>query len=490
VIDLSFEERYAAALLSHVTAGEEAVLHEAYELGREALKQGTGVLDLTMLHHRALAKVSTRLSSKAAHARMEQAAEFLAECLSPFEMTLRGYRDANERLIAEMAERQRAEEALRQAQRLQVVGQLAGGVAHDFNNLLTVVLGNLDVAFTAVSADEGMRKILGRAIAAAERGAKVTRQLLAFSRKQLLHPEVIEPSERLREAISMLERSLGDNIEIKADIRTDLWAVEIDPAQLELALLNLGLNARDAMTGGGVLRVSAFNQTVDDARLGITGDYVVIEIADTGAGIPAEVLPKVFEPYFTTKDVGAGSGLGLSQVHGFAHQSGGVVDIESTLGVGTTVRLFLRASHAVKTAAVERLQTSARQTATILLVEDEASVAELAASVLQSAGFEVKLADRAQIALDLLSEGTNVDLILSDIKMPEGISGIELAETIKSRFPHIPVLLTTGYADAAANAAAKGLKIIAKPYRKDELGRSVAAFLGMKPPENGVSSKS
>lgn len=493
-------QRYAKTLQTYLSApGGEAVLHEAYELGREALKSGLGVLDVATLHHGALAAILARSSKVSARTRIVKAADFLAETLSPFEMTLRGYQEtnlrltalnasleqanaatlaANERLIEEMTERQRAEEALRQNQRLQVVGQLAGGVAHDFNNLLTVVLGNLDIALMRAEDDEAMRNTLTRALGAAERGAKVTKQLLAFSRRQLLHPEIIEPSARLHDAISLLERSIGGNITIETDIHADLWAVEVDPIQLELALLNLGLNARDAMPTGGILRISASNRTFQDERPGIDGDYLVIEIVDNGSGIPPDVLPKVFEPYFTTKDVGAGSGLGLSQVHGFAHQSGGVVDIESMLGIGTTVRLYLRASHARGSATLRRESKLMDRAVTVLLVEDESNVAELAATVLRRCGFIVKLANRAQVALDLLGRGENVDLVLSDIKMPDGMSGIELAEEVQNRFPEIPVLLTTGYADAAGNATAKGLKIIPKPYRGDELGKSVAAFLG------------
>lgn len=480
----AFAKKYADALGRHLSESDETTLHEAYELGREALKDGIGVLDMAMLHHEALSAMTVRLSQKAARTRTVKAAEFLTECLSPYEMTLRGYQETNvrltavnEKLVEEMAERQRAEEALRQAQKLQVVGQLAGGVAHDFNNLLTVVLGNLDMALQRSAGDEAMTRLLTRTLYAAERGAKVTKQLLAFSRRQMLHPEIIEPSERLRDIASLLDRSLGMNITIALDVPDDLWAVEIDPSQLELALLNLGVNARDAMPKGGVLRVSASNRAVQDERLGIAGNYVVIEIADNGSGIAPEILPKVFEPFFTTKDVGAGSGLGLSQVYGFAHQSGGVVDIDSTVGIGTAVKLYLQASPAPKQSAAAAKARVNQRAVTVLVVEDESNVAELAASVLRECGFTVKLADRAQIALDLLRQGEDVDLIFSDIKMPDGMSGIELAEEVRNRYPQIPVLLTTGYADAAVNAAAKGLKIIAKPYRSDDLTRSIGGFL-------------
>jgi len=385
----------------------------------------------------------------------------------------------NEKLKAEIAERLRVEEALRQSQKLRAVGQLAGGVAHDFNNLLTVVLGNLDMALRE-AADMGTPNVkLGNAQRAAERGAKVTKQLLAFSRQQMLKPELIEPSERLRDFVSLLGQSLRGNIVIEADIPDDLWAVEIDPTQLDLALLNLGLNSRDAMPTGGTLRIAAVNQRLDDSRLGINGDYLVVEIADTGIGIQSDLLSKVFEPFFTTKDVGAGSGLGLSQVHGFAHQSGGTVDIESALGRGTVVRLYLRASPdaVVVTPAVARKVHQHFKTATVLIVEDDADVAQVAAALLEQCGFNVRLAYHAHAALDLLGRGEDIDLVFSDVIMPKGMDGIELAQQVRTRFPRIPVLLATGYSDAAIDAASKGLQILTKPYRTEELCQSVGGLL-------------
>jgi DNA-binding response OmpR family regulator len=382
----------------------------------------------------------------------------------------------NEELQREISERQRAEETLRQVHKLQVVGQLAGGVAHDFNNLLTVVLGNLDRALESAKADKEMTHVLTQALRAAERGAKVTKQLLAFSRKQLLHPELIESSARLNDTVALLTQSIGGKVTLEVDIPADLWAVEIDPSQLEFALLNLCVNARDAMPKGGTLRISASNRTIDENRNG-KADYLVIEVADSGTGIPADILPKVFEPYFTTKDVGAGSGLGLSQVHGFAHQSGGFVEIESELGRGTIVTLYLRAAHSPAAAAAPSARDNNDPATIVLVVEDESDVAELAAAVLRGCGFTVKLANRAQVALDFLRGGERVDLIFSDIKMPDGMDGIELAETVRTRFPGIPVLLTTGYADAANNAVSKGLKIIQKPFRQDELLRSIDSIL-------------
>ncbi len=472
-----FVQEYAAALARHLGDFGEPALHQAYELGRRALNDGFGVLDIAMLHHEALrASVAERPRDDA----VRKAGEFLAECLSPFEMSLRGYQEANQQLRAEIAERERLEEAFRQTQRLQAVGQLAGGIAHDFNNLLTVLLGNLDFAQRRARDDPALSDALTKVQRAAERGATVTSHLLAFSRRQMLSPEVIDPSDRLRELSMLLGRSLRGNIAIETDIPAGLWAVEIDPGQLELALINLGLNARDAMPQGGTLRVAVANRTVRDARLGLDGDYLVVAVSDNGSGIAADVLPRVFEPYFTTKDVGEGSGLGLSQVHGFAHQSGGAVAIESELGKGTTVSLYLPvARRPGETAAPEAAAKgrAAAKPAVVLVVEDDLAVAAVAAELLGQAGFDVKLAYRAHAALDLLLKGERVDLVFADIVMPDGISGIELAEEIKRRFPGIPVLLGTGYTVEAARAAASGLHIVKKPYRRDELRKSVDALL-------------
>jgi PAS domain S-box-containing protein len=365
-----------------------------------------------------------------------------------------------------------AGQALQQAQKLQALGRLAAGVAHHFNNLLTVVIGNLEEGMARESAaGRTSDPMLAVALRAALRGAGLTRQLLSFSRQQLLQPEIIEPSERLADTGLLFAASLRKDIIIETDVPEDLWPIAVDPAELELALLNLAMNARDAMPAGGVLRLTAANETIEDGRRGLAGPYLVIELRDNGTGIPPEILPRVFDPFFTTKDVGSGSGLGLSQVHGFAHQSGGTVDIDSTLGKGTTVRLYLPASPGARQAAraVEAPTHRRAGEGTILVVEDDADVAALAAESLRHRGFRVKLAHRAEAALDLLSEGEPVDLIFSDIVMPGQMNGLELAEAVRARFPTIPVLLTTGHSDAVRDAARRGLQIVAKPYRLAEI---------------------
>jgi signal transduction histidine kinase len=436
---------------------------------------------------RALDQRRERVERERAEEQLRQSREIASEALRQANATLerriaertQALTEANRKLMAEMAERQRVEGALRQAQKLEAIGRLGGGIAHNFNNLLTIVLGNLDMAEAYAAGDQALGRMLATIRGAAERGAKVTKYLLAFSRNQPLQPELIEPVARLRDLVAALRVLLRGNITIETDFPPGLWTLRIDPSELELALLNLALNARDAMPEGGALHLSAANRTVRDGQLGMAGDYLVITVADNGAGIPPEILPRVFDPFFTTKDVGAGSGLGLSQVHGFAHQSGGAVDIESTLGKGTTVRVYLPASHglAARATAAESTAHPYPAAGTVLVVEDDVEVAHLAVELLQGCGFGVRLAYRAQAALDLLFNGERVDLIFSDIVMPDGMSGIELAEAVKSHFPKIPVLLATGYSDAVIDAIAKGLQIITKPYRTRELCECITGLL-------------
>jgi signal transduction histidine kinase/CheY-like chemotaxis protein len=479
-----FARQYAAALESHLTDPGEAALHQAYELGRMALNENLGVLAITLLHHESLRALALGGDEPANAAK---AAQFLAECLSPFEMMLLGFREANarltalnDRLTAEIAERQRAEAALARAQKLQAIGHLAGGVAHHFNNLLTVMLGNLDGLSEAISANDAVAQRLAMVLRAAQRGAALTKQLLAFAGVQPLKPEVIDAAPQLRDVSMLLAGSLRGDITIATDIPADLWAIEIDPAELQLALLNIGLNARDAMPRGGTLQITAVNRTLHDDRLGLDGKYLVVAIADNGTGIAPEVLPRVFDPFFTTKDVGAGTGLGLSQVHGFAAQSGGAVDIESALGKGTTVRLYLPAALqavATVTSTMPPAHTHEHATGTVLVVEDDVEVATVAAELIERCGFKVKVAYRARSALDLLEAGEHVDAIFSDVVMPDGMSGIDLAKEVRKRFPEIPVLLTTGYSDAVAKAKASGWQILAKPYRPLELCDSLKTLI-------------
>jgi nitrogen-specific signal transduction histidine kinase/CheY-like chemotaxis protein len=390
---------------------------------------------------------------------------------------------AQRRLLVETAERERAEEALRQAQGLQTVGQLAGGVAHHFNNLLTVVMGNLHLARRRASEDPELERLLAQATAAAERGASVTKQLLAFSRRQAATPELLDTSARLAESMALLSGALGGAIAIESDISSDLPPIEIDPTELDLALLNVALNARDAMNGAGTLRVWVAARPVQSERLGLNGDFVVIEVADSGAGIAPEHLPQVFDPFFTTKGAG-GAGLGLSQVRSFAAQSGGAAEIENEPGVGVRVRLYLPYKPMpaqVDTAPSLRLEEDDPEEVkgTVLVVDDDVSVASLAAELLEDRGFRVRLAYRARVALDLLRTDFSVDLLFSDIVMPDGMDGIALAEEVRKLRPALPILMTTGYSEALSDgrAEANGLDVLPKPYKAAELLQGVATLM-------------
>lgn len=495
-----FDLLYASALEAHLVQSGEPALHQAYELGRQALAEGLGVLDLTLLHHDVLARLLLDAGEFSDEARLALAAEFLAECLSPFEMTLRGYREANARLgeanaelrkaheareathvrlLTEIEERRKAEAALLNAQKLQAVGLLAGGVAHHFNNLLTVVLGNIELARRHAEGDPRLASWLHSARRGAERGADITRQLLSFSRQQMLQPRPVDLGAWLADLKPLLASALRGDIDVEAAAAAPAPQVMVDPGQLELAILNLALNARDAMPDGGVLRIAAWQDPGVGAAPTLSGEFVTIEVSDTGQGVPPEVLPRVFEPFFTTKNGGPGSGLGLSQVHGFAHQSGGAVEMESQPGRGTIVRLYLPAVPAdvqPVRAPAPTLQPATRH-GSLLVVEDDVELARLAAELLESFGYGVKVAYRAKSALDLLRRGEPVDLLFSDVVLPGGMNGFELARAVRRERPALPVLLTSGYSDAFEAMQGEGLAFIVKPYRSEDLRLRIGDLL-------------
>jgi signal transduction histidine kinase len=486
-----FAANYDMMLRRPGVEGDEVWLNDANLIGRRALNEDYSVLDIVRVHHDALMSrgEDPRRQTDAEQLHLRNASAFLGECLASFEMALRGVRASNARLVtlnaeleqvnvrlrAETVERERLEETLRQAFKLQAVGRLAGGVAHHFNNLLTVILGNLDIVQRRDLDPAARGKHLTAATGAAERAAKVTRQLLTFSGRQQLRPELFEPDALLPDLATLILGSLGAKVTIDVAFPPGLWPIMVDTAELELAVLNLCVNARDAMPNGGHLRVSAGNRTIRDERLGIDGSYLVIEVADTGSGIPPELLSKVCEPFFTTKDVGVGTGLGLSHVHGFAEQSGGAVDIESEVGLGTTIRLYLPVLAGAKVRAGEI--AAYVRLATILVVEDDIEVAEIAVATLANYGYDVRTAYRAQAALDLLRRGEKIDLVFSDIVMPGEMDGVELAAEITQHYPGLPMLLTTGYSDACSDAEAQGFQIIGKPYRSQQLCSRISAML-------------
>jgi two-component system, NtrC family, sensor kinase len=371
------------------------------------------------------------------------------------------------RLHDEAERREAAEGALRQAQRLEAIGQLTGGVAHDFNNLLMIVSGSAQRLRRELT-DEKHVRLLDMIANATARGESLTRQLLAFSRRQMHTPAVIDLSQRLPDLKEMLNRSLRGDIAIEVAVPSKSCAVKVDPSELELALLNLAVNARDAMPNGGALGITAKAVVLKGKAVeeGLSGEFVAIRVSDNGNGIPAEILPHVFEPFFTTKEVGKGTGLGLSQVYGFAKQSGGTATITSTVGRGTAITLYLPRTHELPAPPIAQTEpgSAPRPAGTVLLVEDNPEVAEVAAAYLRQLGYLVRQAASAREALEALGGDPAIDLVFSDILMPGGTNGLELAKTVRERYPAMPVLLCTGYSSSAQDAVSQGFVVLQKPF--------------------------
>jgi PAS domain S-box-containing protein len=372
-----------------------------------------------------------------------------------------------------------AEAALRQTQKMESIGQLTGGVAHDFNNLLAVFATGLQLLERNISGEQRQRIFDGMRRAVA-RGTGLTRHLLAFSRRRPVNPESIDVVAHLKGMREMLNGSLGGQLQVEMKFEAEVWPVEIDAGELELAILNLCLNARDAMAaGGGAVTLTAENVRVDTEREP-QADYVKLCVTDTGSGMPPDVLARAFEPFFTTKDVGKGSGLGLPQVYGFAHQSGGQVTIDSEVGVGTIVTLLLPRSlqpaatgsrAADAGASVPRVD--AARHGHVLLVEDDKEVSALTREMLSNLGFAVTHVTGADAALGALANARAIDVVVSDIMMPGGVSGLELAREIRKRFPNLPVILTTGYVEAAARMEDGEFNLLLKPYSLEALAEAL-----------------
>ena len=384
--------------------------------------------------------------------------------------------EANRRLTEQIAERQRAEEALHQLQRLEAVGQLTSGVAHDFNNLLTVIVGNVEMIERAGIADDRQRRRLQHVRAAADRGAALTAQLLAFARRSRLEAKAVDLNRMVAGMRDMLDRALGGTVAVTTRLGDDLWPAMVDATQMELIVLNLAINARDAMPGGGTITIGTRNVAIggaagDAPELPPPGDYVCVSVSDTGTGMPPEVRARVFEPFFTTKPVGKGSGLGLAQVYGVARQSGGGVTIESAPGEGTVVRVFLPRADAAPPITVEIAPASAPADAvgrTVLVLDDDDPVREVAAGALRDAGFRVVEAAAGEAALAAIEADERIALVLADFAMP-AMNGVEFAERAARLAPHLPVLFATGYADLGAIADISEERIVQKPYRSVDL---------------------
>ena len=382
-------------------------------------------------------------------------------------------RDMSEQREAEL-QLEEVREQLFRSQKMEALGQLTGGLAHDFNNLLTAILGAADLASRNVDKPEKLARMLEGIRNSAHRGASLTKQLLAFARAQPLELRSIDMKSFLDEVTTLLRPSLRSNIEVIVESADQLWNVEADAGALELALLNLAFNARDAMKDGGTLRISATNQLLQGKPEGLRGKHVALSVSDTGTGMSRETVDRVFEPFFTTKSFGEGTGLGLSQVFGFAKQIGGAITVESRLGEGAEFTLYLPASTispSVETEHANGLQARGR----VMVVEDDLLVAELAAGMLAELGFETVITHSGKEALERLSAEQRPTLVFTDVVMPGGISGIELAEKVRRRFPELPILLTTGYSEEVAGN--HGFPVLQKPYELDSLAGALARVL-------------
>ena len=396
--------------------------------------------------------------------------------------TLAGFvkitRDITERREAQ-ASLERAQEQLAQSQKMEALGQLTGSIAHDFNNLLMIVSGHAQLLRRRLTDPKHLQAI-DAVHSAANRGESLTRQLLAFSRRQPLNPVVTDLKERVEAVHEMLVGSLRGNVQLKCDIATDVWPVEVDIAELELALVNVAVNARDAMPGGGFITLSARNVSLkkSDGVDQLEGDFVALAMTDTGVGIAPDVLPRIFEPFFTTKALGKGTGLGLAQVYGFSHQSGGTVVATSAVGSGTTITIYLPRRHAALVKAMEAPPTQpiVAGQGTVLVVEDNAEVADVTASLIEQLGYRTLRAQDATDALNRLQRGDKIDLVLSDVVMPGGMNGIALAQEISNHYPQIPVLLTSGYSDVVQSAQSQ-FAILRKPFQLPVLEKSVREAL-------------
>jgi PAS domain S-box-containing protein len=381
-------------------------------------------------------------------------------------------RDTQEQLVE-------AREQLAMAQKMEAIGKLTGGIAHDFNNLLMIIGGSAQLFKRLL--DPKLPRAIEAIQTAAKRGESLTRQLLTFSRRQHLNPTIIDLNSSIKNMRTMIESSLRGNIIYREKLAPHLWPVKVDLAELELAIVNLAVNARDAMPNGGVFTLSAANVTTENESGNSQSavNLVAIEFGDSGTGIPPNLLSKIFDPFFTTKEVGKGSGLGLSQVYGFAHQSGGTVRAESKVGLGTAITMYLPGYAGAEVDAPEptAADTDRAQRPMVLVVDDSPEVADVTSSLFEHLGYDTIYRESAEAALKLLADGNKIDLVFSDIVMPGTIDGVGLANEVQWQYPHLPVILTTGYSDAAATAP-PNLPILRKPFDVDALRDCIQGMIG------------
>jgi PAS domain S-box-containing protein len=401
------------------------------------------------------------------------------------------------KITRDITERREAQSALQEAQaqrahaqKMDALGQLTGGVAHDFNNLLMIVVGQIPRLKKLAGDDPKAARSVEAIEIAAKRGAALTRQLLTFSRRQTLTPTVLQIGQRIEICRTMLRSLLGEPVKLAITVGPEVWPVKVDASELELALVNLALNGRDAMPEGGIIAIIAENVALvpADTEAGIAGEFVALRITDTGSGIAPDVLPKVFDPFFTTKQVDKGSGLGLSQVHGFAHESGGTVTIDSELGKGTTVTLYL--PRTLETADAPQPEAEAEpegpRDGMVLVVEDNPDVADVTVSMFEQLGYRVRAVGDAGAAIEAIDH-ESFDLVVSDIVMAGTMDGVKLARAIRERKPNLPVLLVTGYSQAAATASTE-FTIMRKPFELADLSRAAARMIAeaRQPPNTNI----
>ena len=388
-------------------------------------------------------------------------------------------------IIRDITEAKDREEQLRQLQRLDAIGRLTGGVAHDFNNLLAIIHGNSELVRDRLEADPDAAEMVDDVIGASARGVELVKRLLAFARMQHLEPEPIDLNVRLPNLLGLLQRSLGEDVNVRVKPDKNLWLASVDPGQVDDAIVNLAINARDAMPDGGTLTIETRNVTLDEdyaaQHVEVTpGEYVMLAVSDTGAGMPPEVIARAFEPFFTTKEEGQGTGLGLSQVFGWIKQSGGHIKIYSEIGHGTTIRLYLPRSE-VRSAEQRATAEAAtpRGDEIILVVEDNPSVRKTVLRQLKELGYQTIEAEHGRQALELVRDGLDFDLLLTDVVMPGGITGYQLADELRELRPDLRVLFTSGYTELAATGETDVYKgpLLSKPYRKQDLARMVRAAL-------------
>jgi PAS domain S-box-containing protein len=392
-------------------------------------------------------------------------------------------------VVIDVTERRQMEAQLAQAQKMEAIGQLTGGIAHDFNNLLTAILINADLLMQQLQGNELLHPLAQVTLEAAERGASLTSRLLAFSRRQMLEARTVDINGLVRGMEQLLRRTLGENVVVVLRLALDARAARVDPHQLETALLNLAVNARDAMAAGGTLTIETANASLDESyaqdNIDVKpGDYVMVAVSDTGAGMAPEVAARVFEPFFTTKDVGKGTGLGLSMVYGFVKQSEGHVKIYSERGVGTSVKLYLPQASTTALPAAVRAPAGALPTGTetILLVEDDRLVRTNTEAQLNALGYTVVTAESAAEALDRIVDGLRPDLLFTDVVMPGKVNGFELAAQIRGWLPELKALFMSGYTQGATTlpdgTPVAAAHFLGKPFRRAELAAKIRAALG------------